>query len=81
MDRKNYGEIRSPLKAIKIFCVDECNCGNYKYAKDCVDPKCPLYAFRLGKNPFKVKREYSAEEKVLIAERLRKARERVSLND
>lgn len=62
MDRKDYGEITSPLKAIKTFCVEECNCGNYNYAKTCVDPKCPLYAFRLGKNPYRKKKEYSEDE-------------------
>lgn len=70
MDRKNYGEIKSPLKAIKTFCVEECNCGNYNYAKTCIDIKCPLYSFRLGKNPFRKKREYTNKQLEELRKRL-----------
>ncbi len=70
MDRKKYGQIKSPLKAIKVFCVEECNSGNYSYAKTCVDLKCPLYAFRLGKNPYRVC-NLSEEQRAAAGERLR----------
>lgn len=73
MDRKNYGIIKSPLKAIKTFCVEECNCGNYNYAKTCIDPHCPLYAFRLGKNPYRT-RNMTEEERAAIGKRLRQGR-------
>lgn len=70
MERKDYGEIKSPVKAIKTFCVEECNCGNYTYAKNCVDNKCPLYPFRLGKNPYRKGREFTEEEKEKLRERM-----------
>ena len=74
MERKDYGEIKSPLKAIKTFCVEECNCGNYTYTKTCVDHKCPLYPFRLGKNPYRKGREFTEEEKERFRERMIVAR-------
>lgn len=36
--------------------------------------KCPLYPFRMGKNPFRQRREISEEEKRVLADRLREAR-------
>lgn len=74
MDRKNYGEIKQPLKAIRTFCVEECCCGNYNFAKTCVDNKCPLFAFRLGKNPYRKQRTLSDEQKKDLSERLSKGR-------
>ena len=41
----------SPLKAIREFCFD-CSGGDVVERKNCASPKCPLYAFRFGKNPY-----------------------------
>lgn len=40
----------SPLKAIRLKCLD-CSCGSSNEVKLCPVEKCPLYPFRLGKNP------------------------------
>ena len=50
----------SPLKAIKFFCREcmgmdrrkQSQVENVELVRDCVDPMCPLFDFRLGKNPF-----------------------------
>ena len=42
---------RSPLKAIRAFCL-ECMCSQREEIKKCTAPGCPLYEFRLGKNPY-----------------------------
>lgn len=40
----------SPLKAIRLKCLD-CCCGSSNEVKLCTVEKCPLYLFRFGKNP------------------------------
>ena len=65
-------KITSPLKAIRCFCV-ECMGGQVREVKDCTAPNCPLYAFRMGKNPYR-SRELTVEERQAIAERLRNAK-------
>lgn len=70
-------EITSPLKAIKAFCKECIPEGDR--VKECtasLDSKypCPLYPFRTGHNPYRKGREYTDEEKVELAERMRQAR-------
>ena len=62
-------KITSPLKAIRCFCI-ECMGGQVREVKDCTAPNCSLYAFRMGKNPYR-SRELTDEERQAIAERLR----------
>lgn len=76
IDRKEIDmeEIKSPVKAIRAFCL-EC-CGNApSEVKTCVSKRCPLYAFRFGKNPY-VKRELTDEQREAAIERLAAAREK-----
>ena len=40
----------SPLKAIRANCID-CSGGTLKEVKDCVIHDCPLYPYRMGRNP------------------------------
>ena len=40
----------TPLKAIRKHCL-ECSGGSPSEVKNCVIPECPLYQYRLGKNP------------------------------
>jgi len=40
----------TPVKAIRAKCLD-CSAGSFHEVKECVIPDCPLYPFRLGKNP------------------------------
>lgn len=70
----------SPLKAIRAKCLD-CCCGQVSEIKVCPAVKCPLFPYRFGKNPFRVKRELTQEQRELAAERLRKAREGKVLNE
>lgn len=64
----------SPQKAIVNFCV---SCMGYhkSWVKECTATDCPLYEFRLGKNPYRKVREYSEEELNNLKDRAKKARE------
>ena len=62
----------TPMKAIRAKCLDCCN-GSAHEVKMCTVSKCPLYDFRLGKNP-NIKREYTEEQRAEMAKRLAEAR-------
>ena len=63
----------SPLEAIKDFCM-EC-CGYQRdEVKTCSAPMCPLYEFRLGKNPYRKTKDYTEEELEKLRERIANAR-------
>ena len=66
-------KITSPLKAIKAFCVD-CMGGQPTYVKDCTSTNCPLYAFRMGKNPYNT-RQLTDEQRKAASERMKKVAE------
>jgi hypothetical protein len=40
----------TPLKAIRKNCLD-CSSGSVSEVNNCIVKDCPLYPFRLGKNP------------------------------
>ena len=63
----------TPQKAIRMHCLD---CSGYikKDIKDCVIPDCPLYDFRMGKNPYRKKRVLTEEQKEKLAAQLAKGR-------
>lgn len=63
----------NPLKAIRAKCLD-CMCDQASEVKLCPSESCPLYPFRLGKNPFRAKRVFSEEERAAMAQRLFDAR-------
>lgn len=64
----------SPLKAIREKCLD-CCAGQTSEVKYCPAEDCPLWPFRMGKNPFRKERELTEEQKINLAERMKKARE------
>ena len=64
----------NPVKAIREFCIDCCG-GSRETVKNCPSVRCSLYPFRLGKNPFKQKRELTEEQRNAIRDRLKKGRE------
>ena len=66
-------KITNPVKAIRAKCID-CCCGSTAEVKECQATKCPLYPFRLGKNPYRQRREMSEEQKQVLADRLKEAR-------
>lgn len=77
MEKLRNGKEKSttPLEAIKDFCM-EC-CGYQRdEVKNCTAPKCALYSFRLGKNPYRKSKDYSEDELEKMRERIRKAREK-----
>ena len=43
-------KILTPVKAIKKYCYD-CSGGSKKEIRECVITDCPLYVYRMGKNP------------------------------
>ena len=40
----------TPVKSIRKKCV-ECTGGSLKEVRECVIPDCPLFPYRMGKNP------------------------------
>lgn len=66
---KEVSENRNVLRAIKLKCLD-CSTYNINEIKECPVKNCPLYPFRLGKNPFR-KRELSEEERTKLSERMK----------
>jgi hypothetical protein len=49
-NRPNYPANRSPLKAIRWFCLD-CISGSSKNVESCSDRGCALFPFRFGCSP------------------------------
>jgi hypothetical protein len=66
-------EITNPVKAIRAKCL-ECSCGSTAEIKDCPVTECALYPFRMGKNPYRQRREMTEEQKQVLADRLKEAR-------
>ena len=56
------------LRAIRLKCYD-CSCYQSNEVRECLVTTCPLYPFRLGKNPF-LRKELTEDEKREIKERL-----------
>lgn len=50
-DLRLLGHPVSPIRAIRAKCID-CSGGNAAEARKCVAFRCPLWAFRMGFNPF-----------------------------
>lgn len=50
--KKYIEKIRSPITAIRAHCV-QCMGGQVQHVKGCTAKQCPLYEFRLGRNPFR----------------------------
>ena len=62
----------TPMKAIRAKCLDCCG-GQYTEVKQCPCTNCPLYDFRLGKNPNRKPRNLTEEQREALRERARKA--------
>ena len=69
---KNEETITSPIKAIRAKCLD-CCCGQRDEVKLCPAKDCPLWPFRMGKNPNRSK-NMTDEQRLAAKERLAKAR-------
>jgi hypothetical protein len=66
--------ITSPLRAIRANCID-CMGGQRSLVRDCGLRGCPLWPYRMGKNPFRMIRNLTLEQRSEIGERLRRGRE------
>lgn len=69
---KNEEKIVSPLKAIRMNCLECCGC-EYEVGL-CSHIDCVFHLFRFGKNPNRTGRKLTEEEKQKRAEQLRAAR-------
>lgn len=58
----------TPMQAIRAKCID-CCCGQVYEVRLCTAQDCPLYAFRMGKNP-NINRTYTEEQKKALTARL-----------
>lgn len=65
-------KVITPMKAIRAKCLD-CCAGQYSEVKMCTCTTCPLYDFRLGKNPNRKPRNLTEEQREALRERARKA--------
>lgn len=76
----NNEQATSPLRAIKLFCRNNCcavgpdNHGSMEAWKECNISSCQLHAFREGKNPFRKRRDMTDEQRKAIGERLQNSR-------
>lgn len=50
-EMRGLGHPESPIKAIRAKCLDCCG-GMESEVRKCVIPACPLWPFRMGRNPF-----------------------------
>lgn len=64
----------SLMKAIKTKCLD-CSGNNKTEVLKCLITTCPLYPFRLGKNPNRI-RNMTDEQRQAASERMKKAWEK-----
>ena len=65
--QKKSVSVTSPLKAIRIKCID---CMGYQPSEvaNCPLKTCALYVFRFGKNPYN-KRELTEEQRAAMSKR------------
>ena len=64
--------LTTPIKAIRAKCMD-CCCDQREEVKLCPAKGCPLWPFRMGKNPNR-SRSLTDEQRQAAKERLAKAR-------
>lgn len=69
---------KNPVKAIRDFCLECCG-GSPSMVKECNSANCALHPFRLGKNPYRSKREMTEEQKEACKIRLAEARKQRSV--
>lgn len=71
---------KNPVKAIREKCI-ECMGGQMNEVAKCTCERCPIYPFRLGKNPFRTAHTMSDEQKAIAAKRLQAYRQRKAEHD
>lgn len=71
-------KLSTPMKAIRIKCLD-CCAGSSHEVRLCPIKDCSLYPYRLGKNPNIKERKLTEEQKEVLRERVKKARDKKEL--
>ena len=74
MERCQPKKCKSPIKAIREFCINcvggRSNEGHMKLVRECVSENCELFEFRLGNNPYHTQ-NLSIEQRQDRSERLK----------
>ena len=73
MEKPVHSKETNPVKAIRAYCL-ECCLEQPIEVKLCAADECPLWEFRMGKNPYRAKREMTPEQLQAAKERMQKAR-------
>jgi len=68
--------VPNPLRAIRKHCV-ECSGGVIPEVKLCQITKCYCFPFRMGRNPYRITRKLTKEQKDRLATRLSKSRSKI----
>ena len=63
---------KNPVKAIRAYCLHCCLESAYEVSL-CAADECELWEFRMGKNPYRTKRELTPEQLQAARERMQKA--------
>ena len=71
--------ITSPLKAIRANCVD-CMGGHARLVSSCELVDCPLWPYRMGKNPFHTRKMTDEQRQRLVDQGKRAAAEKTVSN-
>lgn len=73
-ESKSKTRTLTPIKAIRAKCLD-CSGNSAAEVRECVLKHCPLYPYRMGRNPNRTGRELTEEQKAKCAAALARARE------
>jgi hypothetical protein len=68
VEQGGQGSVTTAIQAIRQNCID-CSGGNRAEVARCTVTKCPLFPFRLGKNPNKRPRIMTDEQRELLSQR------------
>lgn len=73
--RDNFDSPRNPVKVLRLKCRD---CTNNQIAEidNCTIRQCPVWPWRFGKNPYRIKKVMSEGEKERVRVRFAKLREK-----
>ena len=64
---------RNPVKAIRAKCIDCCGADDYiNRIRNCEITKCAIHPSRMGKNPYREKKQLTEEQQAMYKERARK---------
>ena len=72
MEKLQSSKQTNPVKAIRKYCLSCCLESAFEVEK-CPASECELWEFRMGKNPYRTKRELTPEQLEVARERIKKA--------